>query len=114
KGDHPDALYVPSDATFNSNRIAINTFALNARIPTMLAFRELVEAGGLMCYGPNYANLFRRAAEYVDKILRGEKPADMPFEQAAKFELVINLATAKALGLNIPESFLLRADEVIE
>jgi putative ABC transport system substrate-binding protein len=80
----------------------------------MLAFRELVEAGGLMCYGPNYASMFRRAAEYVDKILRGAKPADIPFEQPTKFDLVINLATAKALGLDIPESLLLRANEVIE
>ena len=67
-----------------------------------------------MCYGPNYASMFRRAAEYVDKILRGAKPADIPFEQPTKFDLVINLATAKALGLDIPESFLLRANEVIE
>ena len=112
--DHPDALYVPSDATFNANRIPINTFTLSARLPTMLAFRELVETGGLMCYGPNYTGMFRRAAEYVDKILRGAKPADMPFEQPTKFDLIINLATAKAIGLDIPESFLLRADEVIE
>jgi putative tryptophan/tyrosine transport system substrate-binding protein len=112
--EHPDALYVPSDATFNSNRIAINTFALNARLPTMLAFRELVEVGGLMCYGPNYTSMFRRAAEYVDKILRGAKPADMPFEQPTKFDLVVNLKIAKVLGLMIPESFLLRADDVIE
>jgi putative ABC transport system substrate-binding protein len=112
--NHPDALYVPSDATFNASRIPINTFALNARIPTMLAFPELVEAGGLMCYGPNYTSMFRRAAEYVDKILRGAKPADMPFEQPTKFDLVINLATAKAIGLNISEAFLLRADKVIE
>jgi putative ABC transport system substrate-binding protein len=112
--DHPDALYVPSDATFNANRIPINTFALRALLPTMLAFRELVEAGGLMCYGPDYASMFRRAAEYVDKILRGAKPADMPFEQPTKFDLVINLATAKALGLNISETFLWRADKVIE
>ena len=110
----PHALYVPSDATFNSNRIAINTFALNARLPTMLAFRELVEAGGLMSYGPNYAYLFRRGAEYVDKILRGAKPGDIPFEQATKFDLVINLATAKAIGLTVPPSILARADEVIE
>jgi putative ABC transport system substrate-binding protein len=110
----PDALYVPSDATFNSNRIAINTFALNARLPTMHGFREFVESGGLMCYAPNYASMFRRAAEYVDKILRGAKPADMPFEQPTKFDLVINLATAKALGLNISETFLWRADKVIE
>ena len=112
--DHPDALYVPSDATFNASRIPINTFALNARIPTMLAFPELVEAGGLMCYGANYASMFRRAAEYVDKILRGAKPADMPFEQPTKFDLVINLKTATAIGLKIPESFLVRADQVIE
>ena len=110
----PDALYVPPDATFNSNRIAINTFALNARLPTMLAFPEAVETGGLMCYGPNYTSMFRRAAEYVDKILRGAKPADMPFEQPTKFDLIINLATAKAIGLNISEAFLLRADKVIE
>ena len=113
--DHlPDALYVPADATLASNRIAINTFTLNARLPTMLAFQEFVETGGLMCYGPNYRSMFRRAAEYVDKILRGAKPADMPFEQPTKFDLVINLATAKAIGLNISEAFLLRADKVIE
>jgi putative ABC transport system substrate-binding protein len=110
----PDALYVPSDATFNSNRIPINTFALNARLPTMHGFREFVETGGLMCYAPNYASMFQRAAEYVDKILRGAKPADMPFEQPTKFDLVINVKTAKAIGLNIPESFLVRADEVVE
>jgi putative ABC transport system substrate-binding protein len=110
----PNALYVPSDATFNSNRVPINTFALNARLPTMHGFREFVEVGGLMCYAPNYANMFRHAAEYVDKILRGAKPADMPFEQPTKFDLVINVKTAKAIGLNIPESFLVRADEVIE
>src|SRR5262249_47562602 len=107
--DHlPDALYVPADATLASNRIAINTFTLNARLP-MLAFQEFVETGGLMCYGPNYTSMFRRAAEYVDKILRGAKPADMPFEQPTKFDLVINLTTAKAIGLNISEAFLLRA-----
>jgi putative ABC transport system substrate-binding protein len=114
KDSSPDALYVPSDATFNSRRIAINAFALKAGLPTMLAFRELVETGGLMCYGPNYTSMFQRAAEYVDKILRGAKPADMPFEQATKFDLIINLTTAKLLGLKIPESFLLRADEIIE
>jgi putative ABC transport system substrate-binding protein len=114
KNHLPDALYVPSDATFNSNRIAINTFALNARLPTMHGFREFVEAGGLMCYAPNYVSMFRRAAEYVDKILRGAKPADMPFEQPTKFDLVINVKTAKAIGLKIPEAFLVRADEVIE
>ena len=110
----PDALYVPPDATLAPNGIAINTFALNARLPTMHAFQELVETGGLMCYGPNYTSMFLRAAEYVDKILRGAKPADMPFEQPTKFDLVINLATAKAIGLNTSEAFLLRADKVIE
>jgi putative ABC transport system substrate-binding protein len=112
--NHPDALYVTADALLNANRIRINTLALSARIATMHEFRELVEAGGLMCYGPNFASMFRRAAEYVDKILRGAKPADLPVEQPTKFDLIINLTTAKALGLNIPETFLLRADEVIE
>ena len=114
KDHHPDALYVPSDALLNANRIPINTFALSARLPTMLAFPEFVKAGGLMCYGPNYVSMFQRAAEYVDKILRGAKPADMPFEQPTNFDFVINLKTAKAIGLKIPESFLARADEVIE
>jgi putative tryptophan/tyrosine transport system substrate-binding protein len=112
--DRPDALYVTADALFNANRIRINTLALSARLPTMYDSREPVEAGGLMCYGPNFASMFHRAAEYVDKILRGTKPADLPVEQPTKFDLIINLTTAKALGLNIPESFLLRADEVFE
>jgi len=80
----------------------------------MSVFRQYVEAGSLMSYGPNFADMFRRAADLVDKILRGAKPAEIPVEQAAKFDLVINLTTAKVLGLTIPESFLLRADEVIE
>jgi putative tryptophan/tyrosine transport system substrate-binding protein len=88
--------------------------ALAARLPTMFGFRENVEAGGLMSYGPNFPTLFRRGADFVDKILRGAKPGDLPVEQPTKFDLVINLTTAKALGLTIPESFLLRADEVIE
>jgi putative tryptophan/tyrosine transport system substrate-binding protein len=88
--------------------------ALGVRLPTMHGFREFVEAGGLISYGPNFSDLFRRAAEYVDKILRGTKPADLPVEQPTKFDLVINLTTAKALDLTIPESFLLRANEVIE
>jgi len=88
--------------------------ALAARLPTIYYFREYVEVGGLMSYGPNIPDLFRRAADYVDKILRGAKPGEIPVEQATKFDLVINLTTAKALGLTIPESFLLRADEVIE
>jgi putative ABC transport system substrate-binding protein len=88
--------------------------ALSARLPTMYGFREHVEAGGLMSYGANFPNLLRRGADYVDKILRGAKPGDIPVEQPTKFDLVVNLTTAKALGLTISESFLLRADEVIE
>ena len=88
--------------------------ALGARLPTMHGVREYVEAGGLMSYGPNVVEQYRRAADYVDKILRGAKPGDIPVEQPTKFDLVINLTTAKTLGLTIPESFLLRADEVIE
>jgi ABC-type uncharacterized transport system substrate-binding protein len=112
--DHADALYVTVDALLNANRIRINTLALGARLPTMHAFRESVEAGGLMAYGANLTDLFRRAGDYVDKILRGAKPGDIPVEQPTKFDLVINLTTAKALGLTIPEPFLLRADELIE
>jgi putative tryptophan/tyrosine transport system substrate-binding protein len=112
--DPADALYVTADALLNANRVRINTLALSARLPTMHDFRELVEAGGLLSYGPNFASMFRRAAEYVDKILRGAKPASLPVEQPTKFDLIINLTTAKALGLNLPEAFLLRADEVIE
>jgi putative ABC transport system substrate-binding protein len=109
-----DALYVFSEPLMNANRVKINTLALGARIPTIFGFREFVDAGGLMSYGPNFADLFRHAADIVDKILRGAKPADLPVQQPTKFDLIINLTTAKALGLTIPESFLLRADEVIE
>jgi putative ABC transport system substrate-binding protein len=109
-----DALYVCGDALTVTNRSRINTFVLAARLPAMSGFRELVEAGGLMSYGANNPEQFRRAANYVDKILRGTKPGDLPVEQPTKFDLVFNLTTAKALGLAIPESFLLRADEVIE
>jgi putative ABC transport system substrate-binding protein len=109
-----DALYACSDALvfLNSGRISI--LALGARLPTVYPSRDYLEGGGFMSYGPSYPDLVRRAAEIVDKILRGTKPADIPVEQPTKFELVINLTTAKALGLTIPESFLLRADEVIE
>jgi putative ABC transport system substrate-binding protein len=110
----PDALYVVFDALVNTHRIRISTLALGARLSTIYGVREPVEAGGLMSYGPNLPDLFRRAADYVDKILRGTKPADIPVEQPTRFDLVINQTTAKALGLKIPESFLLRADEVIE
>jgi putative tryptophan/tyrosine transport system substrate-binding protein len=109
-----EALYVCADPLVTTNRVRINTLALAARLPVMHGVREYVEAGGLMSYGPNFPELFRRAADYVDKILRGAKPADIPVEQPTKFDLVINLTTAKALGLTIPETFLVRADEVIE
>ena len=109
-----DALYICPDPLTTTHRVRINTLALGTRLPTISGVREYVEAGGLMSYGPNFPDLFRRAAEYVDKILRGAKPADIPVEQAAKFDLTINLTTAKVLGLTISESFLLRADEVIE
>jgi putative ABC transport system substrate-binding protein len=109
-----EALYVVSDALIAANRARIITLALSQRLPTIMSYDDYVEAGGLMSYGPDYADLFRRAADMVDKILRGTKPGDIPVEQPSRFELVINLTTAKALGLTIPESFLLRADEVIE
>jgi ABC-type uncharacterized transport system substrate-binding protein len=109
-----DALYVVGDALVNTNRTRIMTFSLSARLPTSFNSRVFVQAGGLMSYGPNFSDQFRRTAEMVDKILRGTKPGDIPVEQPSRFELVINLTTAKALGLTIPESFLLRADEVIE
>jgi ABC-type uncharacterized transport system substrate-binding protein len=109
-----EAVYVCVDPLVTTNRVRINTLALGARLPTMSAFREYVEAGGLMSYGANNPDLFRRAADYVDKILRGTKPADIPVEQPTRFDLVVNLITAKALGLTIPETFLVRADEVIE
>jgi putative tryptophan/tyrosine transport system substrate-binding protein len=109
-----DVLYVQGDLLTSANRIAINTWALGARLPTTHGFREDVEAGGLMSYSASVADLCRRAADYVDKILRGAKPADLPVEQPTKFELIVNLTTAKALGLTVPPSLLARADEVIE
>ena len=109
-----EALYVPADPLVNSNRVRINTLAQGARMPTMYGFREYVEAGGLVSYGPNIPHLFRRTADYVDKIMRGAKPADLPVEQPTKFDLTINLTTAKALGLDVPPTLLARADEVIE
>ena len=109
-----DALYVCADPLVSTNRVRINTLALAARLPTMHGVREYVEAGGLMSYGPNFPHLFRRAADYVDKILRGAKPGDIPVEQPTKFDLIINLTTAKTLGLEVPPMLLARADEVIE
>jgi putative tryptophan/tyrosine transport system substrate-binding protein len=112
--DRVDALHICDDALTGANRNRIYTFALVARLPTMSGNRAEIEAGGLMTYGPNMPDLYRRAGEFVDKILRGAKPADLPVEQPTKFDLVINLITAKALGLTIPPMLLARADEVIE
>jgi ABC-type uncharacterized transport system substrate-binding protein len=113
--DRADAIYVAtSPGVITPNRALINGLALGARLPTMHGHRGHVQAGGLMSYGPDLVETFRRAAEYVDKILRGERPGDIPIEQPTKFELVINLKTAKALGITIPPTLLARADEVIE
>jgi putative ABC transport system substrate-binding protein len=109
-----DALFVVADPLVTTNRIRISALALGARLPTMHGQRENVEVGGLMSYGANYPGLHRRAADYVDKILRGTKAADIPVEQPTKFDLVVNLITAKALGLTIPPLLLGRADEVIQ
>jgi len=112
--ERPDALFVaPSSENYAQRRLIVD-FARRKRLPSIHAFRESVEVGGLMSYGVNVADLFRRAAGYVDKILKGAKPADLPIEQPTKLELVINLKTAKALGLTIPQSLLVRADQVIE
>ena len=109
-----EALYVVGESLTGANQVRINSFALAARLPTMHVNRARLESGGFVSYGPNFPSLHRRAADYVDKILRGAKPADIPVEQPSKFDLIINLTTAKAIGLKVPESFLLRADEVIE
>jgi putative ABC transport system substrate-binding protein len=109
-----EALYVCSDPLMFTNRIRINTLALTARLPTIYGFRELVEAGGLMSYGPSFPDLYRRSANVADKILRGAKPADIPVEQPTKFDLIVNLLTARALRLTVPPTLLARADEVIE
>ena len=112
--ERPDALLVLADRIFLHNRARIVDFEAKRRLPGMYPYRELVEAGGLMSFGPSYADMHRRAATYVDKILKGAKPADLPVEQPTKFDLVINLKTAKALGLTIPPSLLGRADEAIQ
>jgi putative tryptophan/tyrosine transport system substrate-binding protein len=111
---HADALYIATDPLAFTNRIRINALAQDARLPTIYGSREYVDAGGLMSYGPNYTQMFRRAGDYVDKILRGAKPADIPVEQPTKFDLIINLRTANALGLTVPPTLLAQADEVIE
>ena len=108
------AIYVCPDALVNANHARINALALAARLPTIHPFRDYLAAGGLMSYGANNTDLFRRAGDFVDKILKGVRPADLPVEQPTKFELVFNLKTAKALGLEIPPMLLARADEVIE
>ena len=108
------ALFVFGDVMFSVHRARLAELAIKNRLPTMYTNRPHVEAGGLMCYGPNFFDIWRRAATYVDKILKGTRPADLPVEQPTKFELVINLKTAKALGLTVPASLLARADEVIE
>jgi putative ABC transport system substrate-binding protein len=112
--EQANALLVLADRLFLHNRERIMEFAAKNRLPGVHAYRELVEAGGLMSYGPSYADLHRRAATYVDKILKGARPSDLPVERPTKFELVVNLKAAKALGIDIPQSVLLRADEVIE
>ncbi len=109
-----EALYVCPDGLVEANKIRINTLALGARLPTMHGYREYIEAGGLMSYGANLPDLYRRSADYVDKLLRGAKPGDIPVEQPTKFDFIINLTTAKALGLEIPHTLIARANETIE
>jgi putative ABC transport system substrate-binding protein len=112
--ERPEALFVLADRLFLHHRKRIMDFAVQHRLPGVHAYRELVEVGGLMSYGPSYADMHRRAATFVDKILKGANPADLPVERPVKFELVVNLKAAKALGLTLPPSILLRADEIIE
>jgi putative ABC transport system substrate-binding protein len=106
-------LVFPDPLTFN-NRELIVEFAAKNRVPAMFGAKEFVDAGGLVSYGPSYPDMFRRAGVQVSRILKGAKPADLPVEQPTRFELVINLKTAKALGLTIPQSVLVRADQIIE
>jgi len=114
-GDRADAMYVCSaDPLINDNRDRINTLALSARLPTVYAENLYAESGGLISYGPNVSDMFRRAADFADKILKGGKPADIPVEQPTTFDLVVNLKTAKALGLAIPQTLIATANEVIE
>jgi putative ABC transport system substrate-binding protein len=110
----PDALIIESGGVLSPAAPRVAALALHHRLPAIHTRREFPEAGGLMSYGPNYADLYRRAAFYVDRILKGEKPSEMPVERPTRYELVVNLKAAKALGIAIPQSILLRADEVIE
>jgi putative tryptophan/tyrosine transport system substrate-binding protein len=112
--DRPDGVMLPADAFLVSQRNRIAQFAIEKKLPSVYSFREYIEAGGLMAYTPNYHDLFRRAANYVDKILKGTKPGELPIEQPTKFQLLINFKTARALGLTLPPTLLARADEVIE
>ena len=112
--DRPDALYVVGSPLMFANRLLITGLALTAYLPAVYGQREFVEAGGLISYGPNFEDMFRRTADFVDKILRGTKPSDIPVEQPTKFDVVINLKVAKALGLRIPDKLLAIADDVIE
>jgi putative tryptophan/tyrosine transport system substrate-binding protein len=109
-----DAVFIAIDPLLTAHRVGISILAVGARLPTISAQREFVDAGTLISYGPNFPDLFRRAGDFVDKVLRGAKAADLPVEQPTKFDLVVNLTTAKALGLTIPQSLLAAADEVIE
>jgi len=112
--DHRSALIVMNSPTFFKDRVLLAQFALQHRMASMFAWREWVDAGGLISYGPSFTGIVRRAADYVDRIARGAKPTDLPVEQPTKFELIINMKTAKAIGLEFPTAILLRADEVIE
>jgi putative tryptophan/tyrosine transport system substrate-binding protein len=110
----PDGLYVPSDPLMRDNQKRIVGFALKSRLPSTYDYREAVDAGALMYYGADLADIYRRAATYVDRILKGAKPGDLPVEQPTKFELAVNLKTAKQIGLTIPQRVLARADKVIK
>ena len=112
--DHRGMLIVPTSPSFFRDRARLADFALRHRILSMFVFREWVDAGGLLCYGPSITALFGRVAEFVDRIARGAQPADLPIEQPTRFEMVVNLKTAKAIGIELPTAILLRADEVIE
>ncbi len=112
--DRPDAFMVPADTFLVSQRSRITQFAIENKLPSIYSFREYLEAGGLIAYTPDYHDLFRRAARYVDKILKGTKPGELPIEQPTRFDLLINLKTARALGLTVSPRLLARADEVLE